>query len=380
MNIPITKPYFDEREEIAVSDVIKSGWVTQGPKVKEFENLLNEYTGAKYSVAVTSCTVALYLSLYINEIGYGDEVIVPSLSFIATANVVKHVGAVPVFVDIDSKTYNIDPSKIEEKITKRTKAILLVHQVGIPAPIDEINAIADKNGLIVIEDGACAIGAVYKKKRIGNSRNLVCFSFHPRKVITTGEGGAITSNNEKFEELLRKLRHQGMSVSDTERHASKEIIFEKYPVVGFNYRMSDINAAVGIVQMMKLENIMKMRLKLAARYNEAFREHPAISILNLPEYVEPTYQTYIIRLEEKSRISRDELMKILLEKGISTRKGIMAIHREKPYSGLVENHSLPETEKAADNTITLPLYPQMTEDEQEYVIESVIEIVKSNVH
>lgn len=372
MNIPITKPYFDEKEAAAAAKVIKSGWVAQGPETKEFENKLAEYVCSKYAVAVSSGTTALHLALLASGIGNGDEVIVPSFSFIATANVVLYAGAKPVFVDIDPGTYNIDPRQIIKIITKNTKAIIAVHQVGLPAYLDEINNTAKENSIHVIEDAACALGSVYKNKKIGNSDNLVCFSFHPRKIITTGEGGAITSNNNKYEDLLRKLRNQGMSVSTHERHSANKITFEEYPVIGYNYRMTDIQAAVGSVQLSKIDEIINKRRALAKKYNNAFIENKHIEIPYVPENSETTYQSYILRIKDTSPVTRDGLMKKLLDKGISTRRGVQAIHREKAYVEMFGKISLPETEKAADRTITLPLYPQMTDEEHKYIIENVI--------
>lgn len=375
MKIPITKPYYDDKEQSAAAEVIKSGWVAQGPVTEEFEAGLSNYVGARYAVAVSSGTTAIQLALSVLEIGTGDEVIVPSFSFIATANVVVHACAIPVFADIEPRSYNIDPNKIAEKITGRTKAILAVHQVGLPAELDEINSIAKASGLTVIEDAACALGSVYKGRKIGNSDNLVCFSFHPRKVITTGEGGAITSRNRSHEELMRQLRNQGMSAASYERHSANGKSFEEFPVMGFNYRITDIQSAVGNVQLSKLEEIITKRQEHARKYNNAFSEIENIEIPYIPECCETTYQSYMLRLKESCPIGRNDLMEKLLDKGIATRRGIQAIHREKAYIEKFGDISLPETELAADTTITLPLYPHMTEDEQDYVIENILKLV-----
>ncbi len=373
--IPIIKPYYSEEEEIATAEVIRSGWVTQGPKVKEFEDILSEYVSAEFAIAVTSCTTALFLALKVLGIGRGDEVLVPSFSFIATANSVVHVGAKPVFVDIDPQSYNMDPDRIEEKISDKTKAIMPVHQAGIPADMDIINEIAGANGIPVIEDAACAIGSVYKGKKIGCSENLVCFSFHPRKIITCGEGGAVVSNNNKYEEELRLLRHQGMSVSDLQRHNSKNLIFEEYPIVGFNFRLTDIQAAVGIVQMKKLDEIIEKRNLIADEYNNAFKENPYIVIPAAPEQTSIAFQSYMIRIRKDAPVTRDDVIRKLMERGIASRRGIMAIHREKPYEN-IRALELTETDKAFDNTLILPLYPQMNIKERQYVIDSVISILQ----
>src|SRR3989338_731208 len=239
MKISLQRPYFNRKEEESVVEVLRSGWVAQGPKVTEFEDLVKKYTGTKYAIATTSCTTSLFLSLHALGIGPGDEVIVPSFSFIATANVVLHVGAKPVFVDIDQNTYNIDLDKMPQALTSRTRAIIPVDQVGLPADLDSIHAFARKHKLLVIEDAACALGSVYKGKKIGSFGSIVCLSFHPRKIVTTGEGGMILTDNKKLAYKLRTLRHHGMSVSDIARHNSKKVIFEKYPVPGYNFRLSD---------------------------------------------------------------------------------------------------------------------------------------------
>jgi perosamine synthetase len=373
MKIEIAKPYIDEQEQEAVGRVIASGWVSQGPVVAEFEALFAKYVGAKYAVATTSCTTALHAALVVSGIGRGDEVIVPSLSFIATANSVVHSGATPVFADIDPETCNITPHMIEPLITKKTKAIMPVHQIGLPADLDSIKAVADRYGLIVIEDAACAIGSEYKSKKIGGHGNLACFSFHPRKVITTGEGGMITTNDEDIAARLRRFRHHGMSVSDLERHNANKVIIESYPETGYNYRMTDMQAAMGIVQMKKLPEILQKRLSIAKRYNEAFSKIDCIRVPGIPSYARHNYQSYWIEMLKNSPLSRDGLMIKLLEKGIASRRGIMAIHKEQCYSAY--GVSLPITERITSNTIILPLYPSMTDDEVGYVMDAVRELL-----
>lgn len=378
MNIPITKPYFDSAEEKAVVTALRSGWVTQGPKVAEFEDLVSQFVGAKYAVATTSATTALFLSLNALGIKSGDEVIVPSLSFIATANVVVHAGGIPVFVDIDPRTYNMDPGKLEEKINENTRAIIPVDQVGLPADLDKILKIAKKHKLYVVEDAACALGSKYKGKMVGSFGDFVCFSFHPRKIVTTGEGGMILTNNRALADKLRVLRHQGMSVSDIKRHTSKKIIFEKYPVVGYNFRMSDIQAAVGVEQMKKLPVLLKKRAELASRYTKSFLKSEFIMSPYVPEGYEHNWQTYVIRLKKNKKTTRDRLMQKLRDVGISTRIGIMAAHLEKPYRLMYPKLFLPETELAASQTLALPLYFQMTQKEQNYVIKKVLEFAQGS--
>ncbi|MCI0469438.1 MAG: DegT/DnrJ/EryC1/StrS family aminotransferase [Nitrospirae bacterium] len=374
MKIEIAKPYLDEEEQEAVREVIAGGWISQGPKAAEFENIFADYVGTKYAIATTSCTTALHAALAVSGIGAGDEVIVPSLSFIATANSIVHCGATPVFVDIDPETCNVNLDSLEAAITKKTKAVMPVHQMGLPADIDSINAIAKRHSLVVIEDAACAIGSEYKGRRIGGSGNIACFSFHPRKVITTGEGGMITTNRLDIAERLRRFRHHGMSISDLERHRAGKVIIESYTEAGYNYRMTDMQAAMGITQMKKLPDILEKRRRIGAIYNDAFSRINSLRVPSVPEYVTlHNYQSYWLELLANSSVSRDELMQILLEKGISTRRGIMAIHKEQCYSSY--HVSLPMTERITSNTIILPLYPSMTIGEQEYVIRCLRDIL-----
>lgn len=374
INIPITKPYIGEEEKQLISQVIDSGWVSQGPKVAEFEAKFAEYVGAKYAIATTSCTTALHAALSVSGVGSGDEVIVPSLSFIATANSVIHSGATPAFVDIDPETCNIDVKKIEDTITERTKVIMPVHQMGLPAELDSIREIADRYGLTIIEDAACAIGSAYKGKRIGSYGNTACFSLHARKIITTGEGGMVTTNSEELASKLKRFRHHGMSVSDVERHIADRIIIETYPEIGYNYRMTDIQAAMGIAQLRKLPFILKKRIEIAIRYNQALKEIDCIRVPSFPEYLEHNYQSYWIEIRNSAPVSRDIFMEKMFQRGIATRRGIMAIHVERPYSGY--RASLPETERITKDTVLLPIYPSMTEKEQEYVLTCIREVMQ----
>jgi perosamine synthetase len=373
-NIPITKPYLGEEEKQVVSQVIESGWVSQGPKVAEFEERFADYIGARYAVATTSCTTALHAALAVSGLGPGDEVIVPSLSFIATANSVVYCNAMPVFADIDPETCNIDVEKIEGAITKKTKAIMPVHQMGLPADLDAIQKIADKYNLIVIDDAACAIGSEYKGKKIGGHGNIACFSFHPRKIITTGEGGMITTDDPEIAARLRRFRHHGMSVSDIERHVANKIIIETYPDLGYNYRMTDIQAAMGLEQVKKLPFIIKMRRQIAGIYDEELSKIPYVRVPQVPTYAFHNYQSYWIELLESAPVDRNMLMSKLLEKGIATRRGIMAIHMEPYYKGY-SRLSLPTTEKITMNTVLLPLYPTLSSEEQSYITNSLKEIL-----
>ena len=374
-NIPITKPDLGEEEKQLISQVIESGWVSQGPKVAEFEEIFARYVGARHAVATTSCTTALHAALSVSGIGPGDEVIVPSLSFIATANSVLYCGATPVFVDVDPETCNIDVQKIEETVTRKTRAIMPVHQMGLPADLDPIKKIAEKNKLLIIEDAACAIGSAYENTKIGGHGNIACFSFHPRKIITTGEGGMITADDPTIAERLRRFRHHGMSVSDIERHMANSVIIETYPELGYNYRMTDMQAAMGIGQMKKLSFLLDARKQMARMYDNELGKIPHIRIPQVPSYARHNYQSYWIELLASAPVDRNTLMAKLLEKGIATRRGIMAIHRELCYQAYAGIY-LPNTDRLTDNTLLLPLYPALSAEEQTFIINSIKEIFK----
>jgi len=374
-SIPIARPFVGPEEEHAVIESLRSGWLSQGPRVAEFEKQFAQYVGAKHAIAVSSCTTALHLAFIGAGIGPGDEVLCPSLSFIATANSIRYVGAEPVFVDIDPVTFNLDPNKIEAAITPRTRAILAVHQIGLPAAMDEINEIASRHNLLMIEDAACAIGSVYKAKRIGAPHAwMACFSFHPRKILTTGEGGMITTNDEKVAERLRPLRQHAMTVSDVARHNAKSIVLESYDEVGYNFRMTDVQAAIGLVQLGRVDGFIERRRAFAARYTDGLAKLGWLVPPTEPEGSRHNFQSYMARLTKDAPVSRDALMQELLDHGISTRRGIMATHREAPYRSARWDHELPETNAATDECIILPLFHQMMEEEQELVIDSIREI------
>lgn len=374
-SIPIARPFVGQEEEQAVLQVLRSGWLSQGPRVAEFEKQFAQYVGAQHAIAVSSCTTALHLAFIGAGIGPGHEVLCPSLSFIATANSIRYVGAEPVFVDIDPLTYNLDPDKMEAAITPRTRAILAVHQMGLPAAMDEINEIARRRNLLVIEDAACAIGSVYQRKRIGAPHAwMACFSFHPRKILTTGEGGMITTNDDKLAQRLRPLRQHAMTVSDVARHSAKRVVLESYDEVGYNFRMTDLQAAIGLVQLGRVEGFIERRRAFAARYTEELSKIGWLTPPCEPAGHRHNFQAYMVRLAKDAPVSRDHLMQALLDCGISTRRGIMASHREAPYRSARWDNGLPETNKATDECIILPLFHQMTDSEQEFVIDSIREI------
>lgn len=370
--IPIAKPYLTEEEAKAAYDTILTGWITQGPRVQEFEENFAKYIGSPFAVAVSNCTTALHLSLIVVGIGKEDEVICPSMSYIATANAIKYVGAKPVFAEVN-EAYNLDVKHVETLITSKTKGILLVHQIGMPADIDSFRELCDKHKLVLIEDAACAVGSAYKGKKVGTHSDLVCFSFHPRKVISTGDGGMITTQREDFYQRLKLLRQHGMSVNDRVRHSSDKIIFEDHLEVGYNYRLTDIQASVGIKQLQKLDWLISERRMIAAKYINSFKHIDCIRLPLEAENYFSNYQSFSIYLKATSPIKRNELMQKLLDAGIASRRGIMCSHRETAYKKEYEGLKLVISEDLQDNSILLPLYVPMPQSD----IQKVVDTVKS---
>ena len=370
MQVPFARPYFTGREGAAVAEVIASGWVSQGPRVQAFERAFADRVGAADAVATSNCTTALQLALYVSGVGPGDEVIVPSLSFIATANAVWQNGATPVFADVDPRTYNLDPASAERAITPRTRAIMPVHQIGLPADMDAFLEIGRRHGVAIVEDAACAVGATYRGRPVGSLSPLACFSLHPRKVITTGEGGMIAVQDPEVAARLRRLRQHAMDLSDLARHGAKQVQIESYGERGWNYRMTDMQAALGLCQLEILDEILAERARQAARYNEALAGVPGVETPYEPPYATRTWQSYAIRLGAGAALGQTDLMQRLLEDGIATRRGVMAIHHEAPYRDTVP--LLPHTEAASRDVVMLPLFPGLSDAEQDHVVDRFV--------
>lgn len=359
-------PLLDVDEAEAARQVVLSGWVSQGPQVAAFEREFATLVGAPYACAVSNCTTALHLALLALGVGSGDEVITASHSFIASANSIRYCGATPVFVDIDPATYNLDPVRVAEAVTARTRAVLAIHQMGMPCDLASLIAVTSRHGIALIEDAACAVGSQIRMngewELIGKSHGAIaCFSFHPRKVITTGEGGMLTTSNPDWDRKFRLWRQHGMSVPDDVRHGSPQVIFENYLFVGFNYRMTDVQAAVGRKQLERLPELVARRRILAARYAELLGNVEGLILPVEPEWARSNWQSYCVRLS--NRVDQKAVMQSLLDQGIATRRGIMCSHREVPYLCDKQHHDLRQSELAQDHSILLPIYAQMTEED-----------------
>jgi len=371
IRIPLIKPYVGVEELEAIKKVLESGYLTQGSRVKEFEKKFAEYVGIKYALATTSCTTALELALLALDTKKGDEVIVTDFTFPATGNVVFHVNAKPILVDVDSSSYNIDPDEVKKAVTKRTKVIIVVHQFGHSADMDPIVEIAEKYGCYVIEDAACSLGGLYKGKQTGTLGDIACFSFHPRKILTTGEGGMLVTNNDAIAERAAALRDHG-------RKVVKDQVYFVHP--GHNFRMSDILAAVGLSQFEKFDAMLMKRKKLAKSYTKLLKsEDFGIIPPSEASWTTHTYQSYVTYVTPKYGKTRDECISILRNRfGIEGQIGTYALHMQPAYSKLdnVDRGRLTRSEELYLRTLTLPLYHTMLEEEQQYVIESLKKLQK----
>lgn len=368
--IPISLPHTGEEEWLAAKEPIMSGWLTAGPKVREFEEIFAKRHGVKYAMAVTSATTALHLALVALEIKEGDEVIVPAFTWISTANVVIYCGAKVIFVDVDTKTFNLDVNDLKKKITPNTKAIIPVHLFGLCADMDAIKEAA--GNIPLIEDGACAAGAGYKGKPAGSLGTLGCFSFHPRKSVTTGEGGMITTNDDRLAEIISSLRNHGASISEEQRHhGAKPYILPDFNMLGYNYRMTDLQAAVGIVQLKKLDRFIDERELWAKFYDEQLKDIPWLRTPKFSSDYKHGWQSYVVYIDEnKAPLTRNDLMETLQQLGISTRPGTHAPHMlgyyAKKYN--IKPDDFPGAKACNDFSMSIPLFNKMSKEDYEYVV------------
>jgi dTDP-4-amino-4,6-dideoxygalactose transaminase len=370
VTIPVMRPWLGEEEAAAAAAAVASGWIAQGPRVAEFEREFAAYVGIGHAVAVSSCTAALHLAMIAAGIGPGDEVVVPSLSFIATANAARYVGARPVFADVDGLTLNLTPETVEPVLTDRTRAVILVDQAGVPADLDGMRKLCDPSGITVVEDAACAAGAEYLGRPVGAGASLAAFSFHPRKLLTTGEGGMIATGDAEVAARLRRLREHGMDVSATQRHLSRQPVIEHYLETGFNYRMTDIQAAIGLVQLGKLPALIARRRELAARYQTLLAEVPGLRTIGDPEYGRTNFQSFWVLLPKDARAGRDEILQRLAQAGVSARRGIMAAHFEPAYANQV-TPTLPVSERITADSLILPLFHDLSLTDQDLIVDVV---------
>lgn len=372
--IPIAKPLLGEEEHAALRGPIESGWVTQGPEVAAFESEFAAVTNAQHACAVANGTAGLHLALLTAGVGAGDEVVTVSHSYIATSNAIGYCGATPVFVDIDPATYNMDPALAAAAITDKTRAILCVHQMGMPCDLAALCAIAADHGIPLIEDAACATGSEIRLEDhwhpIGAPQgDVCCFSFHPRKVITTGDGGMLTTPHANWDARFRLLRQHGMSIPDTVRHGAREVVVEHYTEPGYNYRMTDLQATVGRVQLTRLPAIIQERRQIAARYHAALAPIDGVHPPHEPEWARSNWQSYPVRLDPA--IPQRPLMQRMLDADIATKTGIMNAHREPCMANYTPRFPLPHSEAARDQVLLLPLFPGLSEADQDYIIDTL---------
>jgi len=366
------KPWLGEEEARALAEVVASGWVAQGPKVKEFESRFAEFQGVRHAVATSSCTTALHLALVVAGIGPGDDVVVPSLSFIATANAVTYVGARPVFCDVDPATGNVTAETIHAALTLDTRAVIVVDQGGVPLDIDPIRELCDRHEITVIEDAACAVGSTYKGRPVGAGADVAVWSFHPRKILTTGEGGMLTTNRADWAARARTLREHSMSVSAADRHGSLLAPPESYLEVGFNYRMTDLQAAVGLVQLGRLPEVLARRRDIAAQYVAGLSRVPGLRLVSDPPYGTTNFQSFWVEVLPNFGTTRDGLMELLAEAGISARRGIMAAHRQPAYRWRNAGRALlQQTERLNDRTLILPVYHELDDEGLARIISTI---------
>jgi dTDP-4-amino-4,6-dideoxygalactose transaminase len=372
--IPVMRPYLGPEEAAAAAEAVASGWVAQGPRVARFEREFAAYVGAAEGVAVSSCTTGLHLVLHVLDIGPGDEVVVPSYSFIATANAVRYTGATPVFADVEEATGNLTASTVEPVLTARTRAVMVVHQGGMPADVPSLRALCEPRGIQVVEDAACAAGSTFGGAPVGAGALLAAWSYHPRKLLTTGEGGMVTTDSPEWTVRMRRLREHGMTVSAADRHAAGGAVVEEYAEVGFNYRMTDVQAAIGLVQLGRMGAMIARRRVLAARYQQALSGVEGLVVAADPGYGTTNYQSFWVLLPDSFPGTRNEVLAALADRGVSARRGIMASHLERAYAGH-PHVPLPVTERLTARTLILPLYHEMTETEQDTVVTALGDVL-----
>lgn len=371
----VMQPWLGDEEIAAVTEVISSGWIAQGPRVAEFEAAFARSQLAEHAIAVSSCTAALHLALVVADVGPNDDVVVPSLSFVATANAPTYVGARPVFADVDRVTGNVTAETVEAALTDRTRAVIAVDQGGVPVDLARIRDLCDPRGIVVIEDAACAAGSTYLGRPAGSGAAIAAWSFHPRKIVTTGEGGMITTARPDWAEHARRLREHSMSVSAAERHGSVLAPAEEYTEVGFNYRMTDLQAAVGLVQLRKLPEVIARRRQLAEVYAKHVGDIPGLRAVADPPWGTSNFQSFWIEVDEPYPLGRDALLAHLADLDISARRGIMTSHRQPAHAheiGTSGPGRLAVSERLSDNTLILPLFHQMSESEQARVLDALL--------
>lgn len=380
--IPLTRPWIDDAEIDAVTDVLRSGWLTQGRRVAQFEAAFRHRVGAADAIALSSCTTALQQALYVGGIGPGDDVLVPSFSFIATTAVVVHAGARPVFADVDPDTGNVAAHTLEAACTPATRAVIAVHQAGVPLDLTPLSNWCRSRGVMLIEDAACALGATCEGSPVGADSWLAAFSFHPRKVLTTGEGGVLATCDPELGERLRRLRDHGSSLSAAVREQAPgagSTSVEQYLEMGFNHRMTDLQGALGEVQLGRLTEVIARRRARAQRYHQLLSHLPAAYPVRDPAWGTGTYQSFWIRLDGADRTDRDAVLAHLARRGISSRRGIMATHREPACDSLPTGWTAPGgldvTERLSDTTLIVPLWHHMSDEDQDRVADALTEVL-----